>query len=254
MLGTVSTQNQVVSTINIQSLLTATSIIGDGSQIYNLPAISSLSLQSTITGLGTFGYISTSQLTSTITGWANFPAIANLNMNNYEIINLNQTTTVNSAATNLVVSQSYSNIIDLTSFNEISLTQLLTSFPTTLTYKNPNVFTDVWQVSFSFSGELNSTDDEFAYYFSLSNQTQTFETIGQNFNSSTIRYVSPGFRNNKYLSDSYTDAYNLSTWANDDTYCVLLYFQGKTLSANNFKDITAPCVYNSFMQPTLSYE
>ena len=175
-------------------------------------------------------------------------------MNNYEIINVTQTTTVNSAATNLVVSQSYSNLIDATVFNKTSFTQLLTSFPSRLTYKNTNsLFTNVWQVSFSFSGQLSVTDTAFAYYFSLSNQTQTFETIGQNFNSSTIRYVSPGFRNNKYLSDSYTDAYNLSTWANDDTYCVLLYFQGSSVGGNFFKDVTAPCVYNSFMQPSIQY-
>ena len=71
MFGTVSTQNIQTSTINIQTLLTASSIIGDGSQIFNLPAISSLSLQSTIVGLGTFGYISSSQLISTVRGLGN---------------------------------------------------------------------------------------------------------------------------------------------------------------------------------------
>ena len=61
------------NTINIAGIISAPTIIvssitGDGSQIYNLPAISSLSLQSTLRGLGTFGYISTSQITSTIDG------------------------------------------------------------------------------------------------------------------------------------------------------------------------------------------
>jgi uncharacterized membrane protein len=51
--------------------LITSSITGDGSQIFNLPAISTLSLQSTIVGLGTFGYISSQQLTSSITGIPN---------------------------------------------------------------------------------------------------------------------------------------------------------------------------------------
>jgi hypothetical protein len=59
----------IVSSIQTNtSLLYASSITGDGSQIYNLPAISTASLQSTIVGLGTFGYISSSQLISTTIG------------------------------------------------------------------------------------------------------------------------------------------------------------------------------------------
>ena len=48
------------------SSLTVSSISGSGALLTNLPAISSLSLQSTIAGLGIAGYISTSQLTSTV--------------------------------------------------------------------------------------------------------------------------------------------------------------------------------------------
>jgi len=48
------------------SSLTVSSISGSGALLTNLPAISSLSLQSTIAGLGIAGYVSTSQLTSTV--------------------------------------------------------------------------------------------------------------------------------------------------------------------------------------------
>ena len=48
------------------SSLTVSSISGNGSLLTNLPSISSLSLQSTITGLGSAGYVSTTQLTSTV--------------------------------------------------------------------------------------------------------------------------------------------------------------------------------------------
>ncbi len=50
------------------SSVQATKFIGDGSLVTGLPAISSLSLQSTIQGLGTSGYISSQTLLSTVTG------------------------------------------------------------------------------------------------------------------------------------------------------------------------------------------
>ena len=66
----------IVSSIQTNTgLLFASSLTGDGSQIYNLNAISSLSLQSTVTGLGTFGYISSSQLQSTVTGLLEVPEL-----------------------------------------------------------------------------------------------------------------------------------------------------------------------------------
>ena len=49
-------------------LLYASSLTGDGSQIYNLNAISSSQLTSTVRGLGNIGYISSSQLVSSIDG------------------------------------------------------------------------------------------------------------------------------------------------------------------------------------------
>jgi len=48
------------------------SIQGDGSRLTNLPAISSLSLYSTIAGLGSAGYVSSSQLLSTSQGLRNY--------------------------------------------------------------------------------------------------------------------------------------------------------------------------------------
>ncbi len=46
--------------------ITMSSIRGDGSQLFNLPAVSTLSLNSTLQGLGSAGYISTQQLQSTV--------------------------------------------------------------------------------------------------------------------------------------------------------------------------------------------
>lgn len=186
--------------------------------------------------------------------WSLYPATTNLNLSNYEIINVTQTNTLSSVATNLVVSQSYSSIIDIAVFNPSSFTQLLTSLPTSLYYKNTNsAFSlNLWQTTFSFSGALASNDNRYAYYFSLSNVTQNFETTGQNFNFNTPKCIIPTFTNPLFVSDSYTDAYNLSSWVNDDNYCVLLYFLGAS-ACNTFDPIALPCFYTLFMQPSIQY-
>ena len=68
----------LVSTIQLDaSIGNFSSISGNGSQLYNLNAISSLSLQSTVRGLGSIGYISSTQLTSTVTGLINTAAPIN---------------------------------------------------------------------------------------------------------------------------------------------------------------------------------
>jgi hypothetical protein len=59
--------------VNIQGVLTVSTVqggtfFGDGAGLRNINAISSLSLVSTVSGLGTAGYISSSQLQSTVTG------------------------------------------------------------------------------------------------------------------------------------------------------------------------------------------
>jgi len=63
----------LVSTIQLDSAIgNFSSISGNGSQIVALNAISSLSLQSTVVGLGTFGYLSTNTVPSTIVGLGTF--------------------------------------------------------------------------------------------------------------------------------------------------------------------------------------
>ena len=80
----------LVSTTQLQSLtgdifqLVVSSIRGDGSDLYNLNAISSATLQSTLAGLGTYGYISVitanpinqGQMASTIIGLGTFGYIS----------------------------------------------------------------------------------------------------------------------------------------------------------------------------------
>jgi hypothetical protein len=65
-LGTLSTMN-----------INTSSITGDGSRLFNLNAVSSLSLESTITGLGTFGYVSSPSLFSSIQSY-NFVSTSSL--------------------------------------------------------------------------------------------------------------------------------------------------------------------------------
>jgi hypothetical protein len=83
----------IVSTINARTLNASTifgstlntlfintsSIEGNGSNLFNLNAISSLSLQSTVVGLGTFGYLSTNIVPSTIVGLGTFGYLSSFN-------------------------------------------------------------------------------------------------------------------------------------------------------------------------------
>jgi len=106
------TQTSSIVTNNISAgVINVSSIRGDGSQLLNLNAISSLSLQSTIVGLGTFGYISSTQLQSTVTGLIDSPEVQST------IIGLG---TFGYLSTNTVPST----IIGLGAFGYISSTQL----------------------------------------------------------------------------------------------------------------------------------
>ena len=60
--------SMTLSTLNVTSSITSSYYFGNGSYLIDLPAVSSLSLTSTIEGLGTLGFISTAQLTSSIIG------------------------------------------------------------------------------------------------------------------------------------------------------------------------------------------
>ena len=62
----------LLSTLIVQGIqAVVSSIMGDGSQLYNLNAVSTQSIQSTIAGLGTYGYISSLELRPTSADIAN---------------------------------------------------------------------------------------------------------------------------------------------------------------------------------------
>ena len=182
--------------------------------------------------------------------WWQFAPIGAINMNNNEISNVQQTSNINSAATNTVISQSFSGVIDNTSFGIGSFSQLIVSFPVVLQFMNPNnFFTNVWQTTFTFNGALVHVDTNYAFYFSLSNIIQGVETTGINFNSNTPYCITGNFVNPFNISASYTDSFDLSSWGFGDSYCVLLYFQGLTIITNNFNSGS----YTSFLQPSIQY-
>lgn len=64
--------NQSFSQQFITSSITANAFLGNGALLFGLPAISSLSLQSTVVGLGTASYVSTASLTSSFIGLGSF--------------------------------------------------------------------------------------------------------------------------------------------------------------------------------------
>jgi len=55
-------------TVNIEGIFTVSSIKGDGSQLTGIPYLDRATLFSSIAGLGTLGYVSSSQLASTVAG------------------------------------------------------------------------------------------------------------------------------------------------------------------------------------------
>ena len=70
--------SQLVS-MNISSLIVST-IQGNGSQLTNVNAISTLSLVSSLVGLGTLGYVSTASLTSTVQGLGSANYVSTLSL------------------------------------------------------------------------------------------------------------------------------------------------------------------------------
>ena len=174
---------------------------------------------------------------------------ANLNLNNYKIINVKQTITINSAATNAIITQSYSNTISNTVFTNGGYTLISPLVPRANFQNFDSIFSYTWQVTFSLSGNLFKDDTKYAFYFTLSNITSGIEEIGKNFNSTTPCCISSNFVNAFYLSASYTDAFDLVTWLDLNNYVPLLYFRGDTALTNNFVSGR----YDSFMQPTISY-
>jgi len=113
--GDIRSTVRVLGTLSTMNINTST-IIGNGSQLFNLNAISSLSLTSTIVGLGTFGYLSTNTVPSTIVGLGTFGYLST-NTVPSTIVGLG---TFGYLSTNIVPST----IVGLGTFGYISSTQL----------------------------------------------------------------------------------------------------------------------------------
>lgn len=109
----------VYGSINASSLVIASSFVGDGSQLRNLPFVSSATLQSTIIGLGSLGYISTADFSSL--------ALSSLNLNNYvSTSTLNQS--LASTTTGLLNRITFtSSVFISTSFSTITAQSLVVS-------------------------------------------------------------------------------------------------------------------------------
>ena len=116
----------------------------------------------------------------------------------------------------------------------------------------PNhIFGVNFQVSFSFYGDMCNYDTNYACYFSLSNVTQGFETVGNNFNQFYPYLFTPGWTagigNN--VSGSYVDSFNLKSWNDQDNYCVLMYMMDSNVDPNSFSNGS----FSVFIQPIIQY-
>jgi hypothetical protein len=275
-----------ISNINIinTGTINASIFSGDGSQLNNLNAISSLSLQSTVQGLGTFAYISSLSLQSTITGlgtfayisslslqstitglgtfsyvsslslqstveglgttgyvsslsnWSLYPAISNVNMNTFSIINVDQTNTSNSAATNIIGRRVYFDKNTTFNIDNITYSNVLNTSPTNyLTFMYPNNFYNYLNCTFSF--RCDDVKDDLAYYFRLSNNTQPTILNGEIF-SDVYPYLET---QHNILTSNHSitvqEQFDISTWSNNDNFIPMMYVKTKTgaHTMNNMK-------------------
>ena len=222
------------NTINITGIISAPTIIvssitGDGSQIYNLPAISSLSLQSTLRGLGTFGYISTSQLTSSLIGlgtlgyistatsgsasnWSLYPAISTVDISNNIISNVD-TILVNSISS---ATSGYTDFLNFVNFQNNRIFAVTDLQVDSISANNYGIVTFINSLDMNNNTITNINTAYFSYSFTTY-QEGLYMT----------EYTDPDFNITPTLGLRYNEIPFVGTSA-DDTTCVNLYNVNKT--------------------------
>jgi hypothetical protein len=177
-------------------------ISGNGSSLFNLNAISSLSLQSTVAGLGTFGYVSTPSLFSSIQSY-NFVSTSSLqstvaglgtvgylsSFNSISSLNISTGFLYGDRIDSKIISTTYTNTYELTT--KILTTNDLTT--STLAFKS--FFDNLSPVITVYSSTINTIGvvDEATLYFT---------------NSLNLNKLSIFGLNNLYFVDSNESNYN----------------------------------------------
>lgn len=179
--------------------------------------------------------LSFTNLTSNITSFNNVLAIpATINLSNNEIINILQTSTITSAATNLVTPFYFK--FDNKATNTLiysTWSQALASQPTFSFNSNFFKISGVAKFNFNFTSEVSVpyptyfdvSNGAISFYYTLYNSTRSLEYIGDTFTSQYPITVIPFPKNSKVYTFSYEDIFDFSTGgtSNGDTYYLKLY-------------------------------
>jgi hypothetical protein len=177
-------------------------------------------------GVGLINGVSIADYNNTY--WANFSAVANVNMNNKSINFLIQTNVNNDAATNDITPQYLINDIGTINFDVLTQIQPTPS-PTLGVFRNTGGF-NRFKVTFTLAGDGVTSAIEL--YFKLFNNTTTNAVSGTMVNSSFPYQAEQHTIRTNLHSLTYTDIYDLSLWTSGDTYYPLLYIASSGAEVN----------------------
>jgi hypothetical protein len=154
-----------------------------------------------------------------------------LDIDNKEITNVLQTTSLNSATTNVMARRVYFDSIATFDIDDTTFSNVLTTTQANPPiYNNPNKFYTYLNCTFSFRGD--GVNDTLAYYFELSNITQP---LLANLQGKIFNDAYPFIENSKLLftnnhSITVQEQFNsvAAAWANGDTFLPLMFVRSKT--------------------------
>ena len=156
-----------------------------------------------------------------------------LDLSNNEILNVKQTNTLNSGATNVMARRVYFDSPSAVTINNTAYTNVLTDPPTKFpVFNNSNNFYKYLNCTFSFRAD--GIDDTLAYYFDLSNETNKTMATGIIFDA-TYPFIENG---NTYITsnrsitvqEQFDTSITSPSWADTDQFFPRMYVQTSTLT------------------------
>ena len=178
--------------------------------------------------------------------WYNFPASNTVDVGLNEIISVDQTSTSNSAATNIIGRSVYFDTNTTFNINNITFSNVLNDTPATfLSFMYPNSFYTYLNCTFSF--RCDNVADDLAYYFALSNKTTSNIRDGEIFSSAYPYLETEHVILNKNHSITVQEQFNISTWGNDNEFVPMMY-----VKTNNGSEIMSNMKFSMVYEPLVA--
>ena len=179
--------------------------------------------------------------------WYNFPAINTVDVGLNEIISVDQTSTSNSAATNIIGRRVYFDTNTTFNIDNITPSNVLNDSPTTfLSFMYPNSFYTYLNCTFSF--RCDNVIDDLAYYFALSNRTNTTIFPGEIFSAAYPYLETQHVTLTSHHSITVQEQFNISTWGDNDEFVPMMYVKTntgpQTMDNMKFSMVYEPLVAN----------